>query len=438
MDYDVRFCTSADGTTIAYYVSAEDRQPPIISLFFWLLPTEMSAERALPLVRASDTVGAQVRSDRRGVGNSQHNVSDVSLERQVEDLHAVVVSLGVEQVDVRGSGDGAIIAAAYAGRHPERVRRLALSSFLRIHTPETWVAVAALIRANWSLGCRTLYDMRFGDVDREQRSWYIERMSLLISAEVAARYADAFAREDIPRELLGKIEAETIIVHSSRRRGASGDAARQIANAIPKARFVTTEYSEFEPGYPLVIRRFLDGVGVEAPPSRPVAGTGTVIIMFADIVDSTATTERIGDAAFRAQARMLDERLRATITEHAGTAIDGKLLGDGVLATFAAAKDAVAAALAFSSAAAEVGLQLHIGLHAGDVIREADNVYGGAVNIAARISALSAAGEVLVSDIVRGLARTSAGVTFEDRGEHALKGIAEPQRVYAVRPTGKP
>jgi adenylate cyclase len=76
---------------------------------------------------------------------------------------------------------------------------------------------------------------------------------------------------------------------------------------------------------------------------------------------------------------------------------------------------------------------LHLGIHAGDVIREANNVYGGAVNIASRISALSAPGEVLVSDVVRALARTSAGVTFEDRGEHALKGVADPQRVYAVR-----
>jgi adenylate cyclase len=65
--------------------------------------------------------------------------------------------------------------------------------------------------------------------------------------------------------------------------------------------------------------------------------------------------------------------------------------------------------------------------------RTSDNVFGGAVNIAARISALSAAGEVLVSATVRDLGRTSAKVTFEDRGEHALKGIAEPQRVFAVR-----
>ncbi len=63
---------------------------------------------------------------------------------------------------------------------------------------------------------------------------------------------------------------------------------------------------------------------------------------------------------------------------------------------------------------AAIGVSLHLGIHAGDVIREGNNVYGGAVNIAARIAGASAPGEVLLSDTVRGLARTSAGVTFED------------------------
>jgi len=67
------------------------------------------------------------------------------------------------------------------------------------------------------------------------------------------------------------------------------------------------------------------------------------------------------------------------------------------------------------------------------VVESRHNVYGGAVNIASRISGLSAPGEVLVSDIVRGLARTSAGVRFEDRGKQALKGVGEPQRLFAVR-----
>jgi class 3 adenylate cyclase len=75
-------------------------------------------------------------------------------------------------------------------------------------------------------------------------------------------------------------------------------------------------------------------------------------------------------------------------------------------------------------------------LHAGDVIREEGNVFGGAVNIAARICALSAPGEILVSDVVRGMARSSAGVAFEDRGEQEMKGVGEPVRVYAVREGG--
>jgi adenylate cyclase len=83
-----------------------------------------------------------------------------------------------------------------------------------------------------------------------------------------------------------------------------------------------------------------------------------------------------------------------------------------------------------------VGLQLHLGIHAGDVIREGNNVYGGAVNIAARIAGASEPGEVLVSDTVRSLARTSAGVAFDDRGEQSLKGVADPQRLFAVRGGG--
>ena len=83
------------------------------------------------------------------------------------------------------------------------------------------------------------------------------------------------------------------------------------------------------------------------------------------------------------------------------------------------------------------GLPLHVGIHAGDVIREdapdgRANVFGGAVNVAARISDASEAGETLVSTTVRELARTSAGVEFEDRGERHLKGVSEPVRVWAV------
>ena len=112
------------------------------------------------------------------------------------------------------------------------------------------------------------------------------------------------------------------------------------------------------------------------------------VILFAHIVDSTALTERLGDAAFRAKARDLDGAMRTIIRENGGTAIEGKLLGDGVLAVFSSARQAIEAALACARSGDDVTLPLHLGLHAGDVIREDNNVYGGAVNIASRISGL--------------------------------------------------
>jgi class 3 adenylate cyclase len=177
------------------------------------------------------------------------------------------------------------------------------------------------------------------------------------------------------------------------------------------------------------------GEGQE-PAAGPEQPEGMAVLLFADIAESTALTEELGDAAFRAKARELDTSLRSVICESGGTPVEGKVLGDGVLAVFTSARQAIDCALRCRAASQPLGLQLHLGIHAGDVIREGNNVYGGAVNIAARIAAASEPGEVLVSDTVRSLGRTSANVAFDDRGEHALKGVGEPQRLFAVRGGG--
>jgi adenylate cyclase len=139
----------------------------------------------------------------------------------------------------------------------------------------------------------------------------------------------------------------------------------------------------------------------------------------------------LGDTAFRAASRNFEDGVRAAVREHGGTPVDGKVLGDGVMGVFTSAANAITAARRCVELSAD--LPLHIGLHAGDVIGEGTNVYGGAVNIASRVCDLSEPGEIIVSQTVRDLARTSAGVTFEDRGERALKGIADPVRVFSVR-----
>jgi class 3 adenylate cyclase len=141
----------------------------------------------------------------------------------------------------------------------------------------------------------------------------------------------------------------------------------------------------------------------------------------------------MGDGAFRDASRALDVGLRAAIRDAGGVTVEAKTLGDGVLATFGSAAQAIEGARRCLALSAASELGLHIGVHAGDVIREEGNVFGGAVNIASRICGLSEAGEILVSDVVRGMARSSAGVAFEDRGEREMKGVGEPVRLYAVR-----
>jgi class 3 adenylate cyclase len=207
-------------------------------------------------------------------------------------------------------------------------------------------------------------------------------------------------------------------------------ACQRIAAKIPGAEF--RQYTD--PNY----EQWAELIGAFLEPSRPATvrvvstASGTAVILFTDIVSSTELTERMGDTRFREAWRSLEAGLRSAIAEAGGAAID-RSLGDGVLATFPSAAQAIDGARRCLALSAASELGLHIGLHAGDVIREEGNVFGGAVNIASRICGLSAPGEILVSDVVRGMARSSAGVVFEDRGEQEMKGVGEPVRVYAVR-----
>jgi class 3 adenylate cyclase len=229
------------------------------------------------------------------------------------------------------------------------------------------------------------------------------------------------------------VRAETLIL-SPAGAGLSPGPAQDTASLIPDAtlRFIEqdTAYINRE-SLPALMSFF--GVSAGANASQATIG-GTATILFTDVADSTAWTEQIGDAEFHERARTLGGSLRDIARRHGGAVIDATTLGDGMLVTFPAAAQAIRAALECARAAEDAGLPLHVGLHAGDVIREEDNVYGGAVNIASRVCALCAPGEVLVSGTVRDLARTSAGVAFEDRGLFDLKGIEEPQRIFLVRP----
>jgi class 3 adenylate cyclase len=169
--------------------------------------------------------------------------------------------------------------------------------------------------------------------------------------------------------------------------------------------------------------------GEEAPDLRH---EGTVVVAFFDVAGSTATTERIGDRAYRAAAAGLEAELRGAVADHGGQAIEGITLGDGILAVFRSAGDAIACANRVHEDVTATPLRLHVGIHAGDVLWSDAGVHGGTVNVAARVCDRAGPGETFVTDTIRRLAR-SIDVGLEDQGLHDLKGLTEPLRLFAVR-----
>ena len=439
MEPRIQYAKTADGVSIAFWVTG--RGPPIV----WVSDPPFShiqLERRNPLFRtAFDFFAAKrsvVRFDTRGLGLSDRDVDDLSIDSRILDLEAVVDSLGYETFALFAVSRAAPPAIVYAARCSQRVSHLVLvspivSELEAMQVPR-WHALRKLSDSDWELYLESVGAQLLG-LGREGARIWADFARACATPETGRRYLKA-TDEDHVTEYLAQVRALTLLLQPTGVSFLNLDTARKLASSIPNAQLVTHEgnYQESIELFLAAIDEFLsEGDEAEAGAELP---EGMAVILFADIVGSTALTEQLGDAAFRDKARELDASLRAIIRECAGAPVEGKLVGDGVLAVFTSARQAIECALRCNDASEPIGLHLHLGIHAGDVIREGNNVYGGAVNIAARIAGSSEPGEVLVSDTVRGLARTSAGVAFEDRGERELKGVADPQRLFAVRGGG--
>ena len=163
----------------------------------------------------------------------------------------------------------------------------------------------------------------------------------------------------------------------------------------------------------------------------PAAERVLAAVLFTDVVGSTEQASAMGDARW---ARLLDRHdavARSCVGRRGGTVV--KSTGDGVMAVFPSAGEAVRCGLDLVAAVDDVGLAIRVGIHAGDVDRRGNDLSGIAVHIAARVNAVAERGEVLVSESVPRLV-SGGGFEFVDRGEHALKGVPEPWRLFAVVP----
>jgi class 3 adenylate cyclase len=152
-------------------------------------------------------------------------------------------------------------------------------------------------------------------------------------------------------------------------------------------------------------------------------------MLFTDIVGSTELIARIGDAAWRDLLRRHHAIVRRELARHQGRELD--TAGDGFFASFEGPARAVEAASAIRDALAAADIPIRAGIHTGECELSDGKLAGLAVSIGARIASLAAPGEVLVSCTVRDLVEGS-GLQFDDRGRHALKGIPEAWRLFAV------
>jgi outer membrane protein assembly factor BamB/class 3 adenylate cyclase len=159
--------------------------------------------------------------------------------------------------------------------------------------------------------------------------------------------------------------------------------------------------------------------------------------MFADLRGYTDFVERHGDDAGAELLRRYRDLVRGVVARFGGAEI--RTEGDAFYVVFPSASAAVQGGLAILAAVRQENdrdaarpIRVAIGVHAGETAETGEGPVGSAVNIAARVCAQAQAGELLVTDTVRGLTRTRLPVHFAPRGSRRLKGIGEPIAVFAV------
>jgi DNA-binding NarL/FixJ family response regulator len=183
---------------------------------------------------------------------------------------------------------------------------------------------------------------------------------------------------------------------------------------------------------PSVTRKLIAALADPGGPALPVGSDPDRVLatlMFSDIVSSTERAATVGDRGWRDLLDRHDELARREIARHGGREV--KMTGDGFLALFDAPARAIRCAVSFRDGLRELGVDVRVGLHAGEVELRGGDVGGIAVHIGSRVAGVAEPGEIVVSSTVKDLVAGS-GIGFRDRGARDLKGVPEPWRLFAV------
>jgi pimeloyl-ACP methyl ester carboxylesterase len=384
-------------------------------------------------LRRLSTFARVVTFDKRGQGLSDRISGAPSLEQRMDDVRAVMDDIGSQRAVVVGFSEGSAMSALFAATYPERVAQLILfGGFAVTPYPPNGAEerIARVVKA-WGTGemMKTVIPSQAANPNAISQFAKLERLSASPGAVRAIALLNA--QIDI-RPILPTIRVPTLVLHRRTDARIPIEIGRNLATQIPNSRFI--EYPDGDHAFwsgdaePLLgdIEEFVTG---HRDSSSAELERVLATVLFTDIVDSTRSAAAMGDQAWRRSLDSHDQLAKQMVEKHRGNLV--KNTGDGILATFDGPGRAVRCALAFGTAAQQIGLPLRAGLHTGEIEIRGSDIGGIAVHAAARVMAKSQSSEVLVSRVVTDLV-AGAGLKFAERGSHELKGLPGRWDLFAA------
>jgi class 3 adenylate cyclase len=353
------------------------------------------------------------------------------LEDQIDDVRAVLEAAGSEQPALISIAEGCALAVLFAASHPYLVRALVLitptprvvrgQGYEWAQSVEERAAWVHAVVEHWGDSSLEQPWGAFAGQDEQRRRVLARHRRLSVTPDAAAASLAMVAELDV-RDALSSVQCPTLVLHRANDAFVDERHSRYAAAHIPDARFIEVAARGQTADE---IEQFLTGIRRPVPSGRVLA-----TVLFTDIVGSTDHAAALGDSGWRALLERHDGVVKEQVERYRGRLV--KSLGDGMLATFDGPSRAINTAIAIREGVRQLGLDVRAGLHTGECELLADDDIGGlAVHIGARLNNLAGPGEVLVSSTVRDLIVGSDQI-LTDRGEHQLKGIPGPWRVFAV------
>jgi len=443
----IQYAKTGDGVSIAFMVAGEG--VPLVHPFFYLshLQLNWTNDYSGQWMKALADRYQLIAYDARGNGLSQRGIERYGPDEALYDLEAVIDKLALDRFVILAPIGHGGAAVRYAIENESKVLGLILWATSARTESLNRAMIETLPRENWEFFLQSVAQSANWLEPRAVRE-YVDLLRQAMSREDYAALARGsmeglFEFED----LLPSVSVPTLVAHPKDFVMVDPEEPMHIASLIPDSRLVLLEGGSSIPSGELLeptlgaIEEFMSELGV-GDDSATVETAGAMrTILFTDVEGSTALTERLGDAKARDLLREHERITRQALKEHDGAEV--KTLGDGFMASFGSATKALECAIALQRAfaarneSAAEPIRVRVGVNAGEPIAEDDpggrsDLFGTAVNMAARIASKADAGEILAADVVRQLV-AGKGFLFADRGETELRGFEDPVRIYEVR-----